>query len=164
MTILGKACAEINPSFKSIINDCKELNRYIEYAEFNSPVNFYSTDSLVAIEKTQHILDIVDSNIFKFLNVEDVDDIILNFRGRQRKVPEERKSLIKQLLASYKPEDASDVQSMLKDLLGDTLQEMLETELDEDLGYSKYDYANKETDNRRNGFSKKTVTSSMGDL
>ena len=41
---------------------------------------------------------------------------------------------------------------------------MLEAELEDDLGYSKYDYKNKETGNRRNGFSKKTVTSSMGDI
>lgn len=84
--------------------------------------------------------------------------------ARQRKLSEERKNLINQLLATYKPEDADGVQSMLKDLLGDTLQGMLESELEEDLGYSKYDYKNKETDNRRNGYSKKTVTSSMGDI
>lgn len=84
--------------------------------------------------------------------------------ARQRKLTEERKNLINQLLATYQPEDAKDVQSMLKDLLGDTLQGMLESELDEELGYSKYDYANKETDNRRNGYSRKTVTSSMGNI
>ena len=84
--------------------------------------------------------------------------------ARQRKLSEERKKLINQLLATYKPEDAGDVHSMLKDLLGDTLQGMLEDELEEDLGYSKYDYKNKETENRRNGYSKKTVTSSMGDI
>lgn len=84
--------------------------------------------------------------------------------ARQRKLSEERKKLINQLLATYKPEDAGDVHSMLKDLLGDTLQGMLEDELEEDLGNSKYDYKNKETENRRNGYSKKTVTSSMGDI
>jgi len=84
--------------------------------------------------------------------------------ARQRKLSEERKKLINQLLATYKPEDAGDVHSMLKDLLGDTLQGMLEGELEEELGYSKYDYKNKETENRRNGYSKKTVTSSMGDI
>lgn len=36
--------------------------------------------------------------------------------------------------------------------------------MEEDLGYSKYDYKSKETDNRRNGYRKKTVTSSMGDI
>ena len=64
----------------------------------------------------------------------------------------------------YDPKDADDVQEMLKDLLGDTLQGMLESELDEHLGYSKYDYKEKETSNSRNGFSKKRVTSSMGEL
>ena len=84
--------------------------------------------------------------------------------ARQRKLTEERRNLVNQLLAAYKPEDAEGIQSMLKDLLGDTLQGMLEAELEDDLGYSKYDYKNKETDNRRNGYSKKTVTSSMGDI
>jgi len=84
--------------------------------------------------------------------------------ARQRKLSNERRHLINQLLATYNPEDAEGVQSMLKDLLGDTLQGMLEAELEEDLGYSKYDYKRKETDNRRNGYSKKTVTSSMGDI
>ncbi|WP_373482848.1 transposase [Acetobacterium sp.] len=48
--------------------------------------------------------------------------------------------------------------------MGNTLQGMLEAELEDDLRYSRYDYANKETDNRQNGYSKKTITSSMGDL
>lgn len=41
---------------------------------------------------------------------------------------------------------------------------MLEAEMDEKLGYSKYDYQNKETDDSRNGYSKKTVISSMGPI
>ena len=36
--------------------------------------------------------------------------------------------------------------------------------MDEKLGYSKYDYQNKTTDDSRNGYSKKTVISSMGDI
>ena len=83
--------------------------------------------------------------------------------ARQRKLSPERKEFINSLLEHYQPKDAQDVQDMLKDLLGDTLQGMLEAELDQSLGYSKYDYRNKETDNSRNGYSKKTVVSSMGD-
>ena len=41
---------------------------------------------------------------------------------------------------------------------------MLEAEMDDHLGYSKYDYKNKETDDSRNGYSPKTVTSSMGTI
>ena len=84
--------------------------------------------------------------------------------ARRRKLSPERKEFINGLLEHYKPSDAHDVQEMLKDLLGDTLQGMLEAEMDEKLGYSRYDYKNKETDDSRNGYSHKTVTSSMGPL
>ncbi len=84
--------------------------------------------------------------------------------ARQRKLSPERKAFINSLIKHYHSEDAHDVQDMLKDLLGDTLQGMLEAEMDEKLGYSKYDYQNKDTDDSRNGYSKKTVTSSLGDI
>lgn len=84
--------------------------------------------------------------------------------ARQRKMTPERREFINSLLEHYKPGDAHDMQEMLKELLGDTLQGMLEAEMDEKLGYSKYDYRNKETDDSRNGYSKKTVMSSMGEI
>ena len=84
--------------------------------------------------------------------------------ARQRKLSPERKELIQGLLSHYKPEDAQDVQAMLRDLLGDTLQQMLEAEMDEHLGYTKYDYKNKQTDDSRNGYSPKTVVSSVGEI
>ena len=52
-----------------------------------------------------------------------------------------RLAFIDSLIEHYQPEDAQDVQEMLKDLLGDTLQEMLEAEMDAKLGYSKYNYS-----------------------
>ena len=39
-----------------------------------------------------------------------------------------------------------------------------EAELDDELGYSKYDYKNKDTDNSRNGHSSKTLRTSFGDV
>jgi len=84
--------------------------------------------------------------------------------ARQRKLSPERKAFINSLIEHYQPEDAQDVQEMLKDLLGDTLQGMLESEMDEKLGYTKYDYRNKDTDDSRNGYSKKTVVSSLGEI
>ena len=89
------------------------------------------------------------------------EDLIM---ARRRKLSPERKEFIDSLIAHYNPKDVSDVQEMLKDLLGDTLQDMLEAEMDEHLGYSKYDYQNKATDDSRNGYSSKTVTSSMGEI
>ena len=51
--------------------------------------------------------------------------------ARQRKLSPERKAFINSLLEHYQPSDANDVQEMLKDLLGDTLQGMLEAEMDD---------------------------------
>ena len=84
--------------------------------------------------------------------------------ARQRKLSPERKAFINSLIEHYQPQDAQDVQDMLKDLLGDTLQGMLEAEMDAKLGYSKYNYKEKDTDDSRNGYSKKTVVSSLGEI
>lgn len=40
----------------------------------------------------------------------------------------------------------------------------LDAELDNEQGYSKYDYKHKETDNSRNGHSSKTLRTSFGDV
>lgn len=44
------------------------------------------------------------------------------------------------------------------------LQEALEAEMNHELGYSKYDWKNKETENSRNGHSKKIVKSNFGEI
>ena len=49
-------------------------------------------------------------------------------------------------------------------LLSVLLEGALDEELDEELGYSKYDYRNKETDKSRNGHSSKTMHTSYGDM
>ena len=56
--------------------------------------------------------------------------------ARRRKMDPERKAFINSLLEHYQPKDAQDIQDMLKDLLGETLQGMLEAEMDDHLGYS----------------------------
>lgn len=58
---------------------------------------------------------------------------------------------------------AQDAQNALKDLFAETLQEMLEAEMDTHLGYEKHDVQNKQTTNSRNGKSKKTITSEYGE-
>ena len=49
-------------------------------------------------------------------------------------------------------------------MVGEVLENGLEAELDDELGYSRYDYRNKETENSRNGHSRKTMKTSAGDL
>jgi Transposase and inactivated derivatives len=60
--------------------------------------------------------------------------------------------------------DGADVNSVMRDMMSVLLEGVLDEELDEDLGYSKYDYRNKDTDNSRNGHSSKTMHTSYGDM
>lgn len=55
-----------------------------------------------------------------------------------------------------------DVQNMLKDLFKDTIQKVLEAEMDTHLGYEKHDPTGDHTGNSRNGYSKKVVKTQMG--
>lgn len=49
-------------------------------------------------------------------------------------------------------------------MLSGTLETMLKSELDEELGYSKYDYKNKHTANSCNGYSRKNLMTSNGEI
>ena len=66
--------------------------------------------------------------------------------------------------AGLQCESVADVQELFKDMVAMTLENGLEGELDEELGYTKYDYRNKQTDNSRNGYSEKTLKSSLGEM
>ena len=80
-----------------------------------------------------------------------------------RKKPETKRSKIaKMLIEEYQPQSVQDIQEALKDLLGDTMEELLKAELDENLDY---EYVEKPLSlNTRNGSSKKTVRSSYGNI
>lgn len=69
---------------------------------------------------------------------------------------------VKKLIEAYGIKSVEDIQNAMKDLFGQTMQNLLEAELDVSLGYSKHDYSNKETENSRNGYSPKTVTTKHG--
>ena len=60
--------------------------------------------------------------------------------------------------------DGADVNAVMRDMMSVLLEGVLDEELDEELGYTKYDYRNKETDNSRNGHSSKTMHTSYGDM
>ncbi|WP_242961513.1 transposase [Peptostreptococcus faecalis] len=61
--------------------------------------------------------------------------------GRKKREPMEprKKNIIGELINTYEIKNAKDIQEALKDLLGETLQDMLEAEMNEHLGYEKYD-------------------------
>ena len=59
--------------------------------------------------------------------------------------------------------DVAGLQSILKDMLKQGVENLLSSELDEELGYDKHDRS-AEKDNYRNGYSKKTVRSDLGEI
>lgn len=73
------------------------------------------------------------------------------------------KGQIRELIKERNMKTTDDISAMLKDMFSETLQEMMEAELDTTLGYVKNKDADKATENRRNGHSKKTVVSEFGE-
>jgi transposase-like protein len=86
---------------------------------------------------------------------------------RKRNESPERQAL-REMMAGYLKEnpvrDGKDVNAMMREMMSVILEGALDGELDDELGYSKYDYRNKDTDNSRNGYSKKTMHTSYGDM
>ena len=75
---------------------------------------------------------------------------------------EGKRNIIRQLLQEYDIESAQDIQDALKDLLGGTIKEMMEAEMDDHLGYSKSERS--DSDDYRNGYKSKRVNSSYGSM
>ena len=68
---------------------------------------------------------------------------------------EGKRNIIQMLLQEYDIESAQDIQDALKDLLGGTIKEMMEAEMDDHLGYSKSERS--DSDDYRNGYKTKHV-------
>ena len=86
--------------------------------------------------------------------------------ARRKRTPEEnaRREKICELLQLANVGSMDDIQELFKDTIAEFMENGLEAELDDQLGYSRYDYKNKDTDNSRNGYSSKTLRTSFGDV
>ena len=74
-----------------------------------------------------------------------------------------KKNIVSELIKTYDIKTAKDIQEALKDLLGETLQDMLEAEMNEHLRYEKYS-RDEDVENSRNGYKSKKVRSSMSEF
>ena len=77
-------------------------------------------------------------------------------------ITEGKRNIIQQLLQEYDIETAEDIQDALKDLLGGTIKEMMEAEMDDHLGYQKSERS--DSDDYRNGYKSKRLNSSYGSM
>ena len=86
--------------------------------------------------------------------------------SRRKRSPEEqaRREKIRELLQTGGFSSMEDIQNLFKETIAEFLENGLDAELDDELGYSRYDYKNKDTENSRNGHSKKTLRTSFGDV
>ena len=78
------------------------------------------------------------------------------------RMTEGKRNIIHQLLEEYDIQTAEDIQEALKDLLGGTIKEMIEAEMDDHLGYEKSERS--DNDDYRNGYKTKRVNSSYGSM
>ena len=85
---------------------------------------------------------------------------------RKNRSPEEmaRRAKIRELLQESNISSMEDIQELFKETIAEFMENGLDAELDEELGYSRYDYKNKDTDNSRNGHSSKTLKTSFGEV
>lgn len=81
---------------------------------------------------------------------------------KPKPMTEGKRNLIQGLLQEYDIQSAEDIQDALKDLLSGTIQDMLETEMDDHLGYDRYERSGEP--NYRNGMKSKTVRSKYGEF
>lgn len=85
---------------------------------------------------------------------------------RKNRTPEEaaRREKIRELLRLENIGSMDDIQDLFKETIAEFMENGLEAELDEELGYSRYDYRNKDADNSRNGHSSKRLRTSFGEV
>ena len=86
--------------------------------------------------------------------------------SRRKRSPEEqaRREKIRELLQIGGVSSMEDIQNLFKETIAEFLENGLDAELDDELGYSRYDYKNKDTENSRNGHSRKTLRTSFEDV
>ena len=76
-----------------------------------------------------------------------------------------KRAIIQQLLQEYDIETAEDIQDALKDLLGGTIKEMMEAEMDDHLGYAKSERIDRDDQSDyRNGTKRKQVNTRYGSM
>ena len=67
------------------------------------------------------------------------------------------KEQLRQIIAENDINSVEDIYTLFKDSFKDMLQELLEAEMDASIGYTKNNKQDMESDNKRNGYSPKTV-------
>lgn len=84
--------------------------------------------------------------------------------ARSKKEVTPNQKLAQAILEQYQPKSVEDMQDALKDIFGPMFEAMLQGEMNSHLGYANNERGEKETTNRRNGYSKKSLKTTAGDV
>lgn len=82
----------------------------------------------------------------------------------RRKRDPKAMAIAKAILEQYDCKNVDDMQDAIKDIFSPMFEAMLQGEMDSHLGYGPNDHGPKNTQNRRNGYSSKTLKSTYGDI
>jgi len=82
--------------------------------------------------------------------------------AKRKMMSEGKRNVIRGLIEEYDIESAEDIQNALKDLLGDTIKDMMETEMSNHLGHEPYERS--DSSNARNGHKPKKLRSTYGEI
>lgn len=83
---------------------------------------------------------------------------------RKNKRSKASMAIAKAIIDEYQPTNAEEMQDALKDIFGPMFEAMLQGEMDSHLGYEPNDHCYKSTDNRRNGYTRKNVKTTYGEV
>lgn len=81
----------------------------------------------------------------------------------ERAAEKERKENLRNIMKGLDVKNFDDLKDVFKLMIGEMVECGLEGEIEDELGYSKYDYRNKDVENSRNGYSQKKLKTSFGE-
>ena len=81
----------------------------------------------------------------------------------ERAAEKERKENLRNIMKGLDVKNFDDLKDVFKLMIGEMVECGLEGEIEDELGYSKYDYKNKDVENSRNGYSQKKLKTSFGE-
>ena len=81
---------------------------------------------------------------------------------RKKKELSPNRQLAQAIIDQYQPQSVEDMQDALKDIFGPMFEAMLQGEMNSHLGYSNNERGEKDTVNRRNGYTKWSGTKQTG--
>ena len=84
--------------------------------------------------------------------------------ARKKKTPKPNEQLARAIIEQYQPKSVADIKDALKDIFGPMFEAMLQGEMDSHLGYQNNERGEKQSANRRNGYTSKTLKTTAGDV